>query len=491
MRLPIRSRLALVLLGSHIFVACVAVSWMYFQGREALYEHERNHALAMAATAASYIDGDAHATIVSRRDEDSTAYLQIRDILRRVRDATASAGSPIRFIYTLRDAKSADGGIEFCVDAEEQPDNRSHVGDVYKYRGMKIEPIRIDQLNADKVFTLDQWGEWLSANAPIRNKAGEVVAALAVDISAEHVRRELANMGLIGMVAAGIAAVVGITLAMLIARWYTRPLVEITKTIEAIERGHLDARSNVCKADEFGTVARAVNAMAAGLQERDTIKTAFARYVSQHVLETILESNELPKLTGERRHITVLFSDIRGFTSLAEELSAEAALVMLNQYFARMIDIVHRHHGMLDKMMGDGIMAIFGAPLEDAHQEEHAIRAAVEMLAALKELREGWQASEFNSLQIGIGIHSGVAVVGNVGSLARMEYTAIGDTVNLASRLESATKEFGEPICLSESTYTALRGVIKTRPLGKFKVRGRKDEVSVYTVDEAQLSTTA
>jgi adenylate cyclase len=105
------------------------------------------------------------------------------------------------------------------------------------------------------------------------------------------------------------------------------------------------------------------------------------------------------------------------------------------------------------------------------------------MLSALNDLRTSWKSQQFDSLKIGIGINSGVAVVGNVGSLARMEYTAIGDTVNLASRLESATKEYGEPICISESTYGALKGVVRTRPLGKLKVRGRKDEVSVYTID--------
>jgi adenylate cyclase len=223
--------------------------------------------------------------------------------------------------------------------------------------------------------------------------------------------------------------------------------------------------------------------MAAGMQERETIKTAFARYVSQHVLESILSSHELPKLQGERRHITVLFSDIRGFTTLAENMRAEDALAMLNEYFGLMIDIVHRHGGTLDKMMGDGIMAIFGAPLPDSHQEEHAIRAAIEMLQTLDRLRENWEQCRNQPLQIGIGINSGVAVIGNVGSLARMEYTAIGDTVNLAARLEAATKEFGAPICMSESTYSALRGVVKARSLGKFKVRGRADDVTVYTLD--------
>jgi adenylate cyclase len=262
----------------------------------------------------------------------------------------------------------------------------------------------------------------------------------------------------------------------------SKPLKELHTAVEAIGNGNFDTRLEISSRDEFGSVAKAINAMAAGLSERDRVKTAFARYVSHQVMDSILDS-KVDKLSGDRRRITVLFSDIRGFTTISEGLAPEKVVQLLNEYFEKMVEVVFRNKGTLDTFIGDGMMVIFGAPEDDEYQEENALKAALEMQSELRSVTEKWRPDGLN-LRIGIGINSGPAIVGNIGSSRRMEYTAIGDTVNLASRLESATKELGVGILISEYTHNALRGSFRFKNMGAVQVKGRVDPVLAYSVEE-------
>jgi adenylate cyclase len=160
-------------------------------------------------------------------------------------------------------------------------------------------------------------------------------------------------------------------------------------------------------------------------------------------------------------------------------------VLMLNEYFEAMVEVIFRNGGTLDKFLGDGMMVIFGAPEDDVHQEERALRTAIEMQQALSALADKWAADNVH-LRIGIGINSGPAIVGNIGSSRRMEYTAIGDTVNLAARLETATKDLGVGILISEYTYNALRGSMPFRQMGSVTVKGRTEPVQTYTPEFAQ-----
>jgi adenylate cyclase len=208
-------------------------------------------------------------------------------------------------------------------------------------------------------------------------------------------------------------------------------------------------------------------------------------------METVLKSGSNGmQISGDRRRISVLFCDIRGFSTISENLPPETTVKFLNDYFETMVDVVFRNQGTLDKFIGDGIMVIFGAPQDDPYQEEHALRAAIEMQQELEALRKKWGPQGIE-LRIGIGIHSGPAVVGNIGSSRRMEYTAIGDTVNVASRLEAATKELGVGILVSEYTYHAARGSFRFREIGAMHVRGRSEAVRTYAVEGATDSLRA
>jgi adenylate cyclase len=219
------------------------------------------------------------------------------------------------------------------------------------------------------------------------------------------------------------------------------------------------------------------------LTERDRrrIKSAFQHYVPAKVVEEITENIERLKLGGEKRELTVLFSDIRGFTSIAETLAPEDLVRLLNTYLTRMTEQVFRHDGLLDKYMGDAIMAVYGAPI---HRPDHAALAchtALDMLRELRVLQEQQRREKRPILDIGIGINTGPMIVGNMGSENRFDYTVIGDAVNLGSRIENLNKVYGTHILLSEFTYAQVRDTFKTiREVDVTQVRGREKAVRIY-----------
>jgi adenylate cyclase len=217
-------------------------------------------------------------------------------------------------------------------------------------------------------------------------------------------------------------------------------------------------------------------------REKRKVKGLFGRYVSKDVYEQLMSDPALAELGGKRREMTVLFSDIRGFTAHSENGQAEDVVAMLNEYFSRMVEIVFKHHGTLDKFVGDMVMALFGAPLDDDAHADHAVETAIEMVAGLKALNATWTAEGKPPLDIGIGINSGDMIAGNIGSRAIMSYTVIGDAVNLGSRLESLNKEYGTRIIISDATRVRLKGAYTIRPLGDVVVKGKTKPVAIFEV---------
>jgi adenylate cyclase len=476
-----RTRLLIFFSATAILASGLSIAVVYERSRQYLLEEFRAKVESIAATVGSLLDGDLHKTIQARSDETSTAYLKLQQQLRRARDANRRPDTYINYLFTIYPAVQDPSVIEIGVDPEESLENAAHAGDVY--HSSRGKSIKIEQVQVDQDFSTDQWGTWLSANAPIQDSSGKVVAAVTAEFSADRVHQKLKPVLYGGLLALGLAISLSVGGALLLSWQVSRPLEALRCAVEEIGKGRLEARVNLERRDEFGVVARAVNDMAAGLQERETVKTAFARYVSRQVMDGILHSGALPELRGDRRRITVLFCDIRGFSTFSENMRPEEVVQLLNEYFERMVEVVFRNQGTLDKFIGDGLMVIFGAPQEDPYQEEHAIKAALEMQQELRVLCQKWETEGRMPIRVGIGINSGTAIVGNIGSSQRMEYTAIGDTVNLAARLESATKELEAAIVISEFTYNAVKGAFKTKNMGQIQVKGRSEPVRVHAVE--------
>jgi adenylate cyclase len=216
-------------------------------------------------------------------------------------------------------------------------------------------------------------------------------------------------------------------------------------------------------------------------QEKRRVRGAFQQYVSPEVIRRVLDDPD--KVKPRKTPVTVLFSDIRGFTTISESLDAQELAVLLNGYLTEMTRIVFRHQGTLDKYIGDAVMAIWGAPFEEPEHPERACHAALNMLVRLGELQQEWRAQGRPVLEIGIGLNTGIASVGNMGSSLRYGYTAMGDTVNLSSRLEGLNKEYGTRILVSEATFREIQDPeIVFRELDLIRVKGKLQPVTIYEV---------
>jgi adenylate cyclase len=210
------------------------------------------------------------------------------------------------------------------------------------------------------------------------------------------------------------------------------------------------------------------------------IRQAFQYYVPELVVEEILKNPSMLTLGGDRKEITVLFSDIKGFTSLSEELSPEELVNILNEYLSAMTDVVFSHRGLLDKYIGDAIMAVYGAPLPQPDHPTQACMTAIDMMAELDRLMERWKTMGRPALSIRIGINTGYAAVGNMGSKKRFDYTVMGDAVNLASRLENLNKQYETTCLVTEYTYRRVKDVISFRELDLVRVRGKNIPEKIY-----------
>ncbi|MGA2628687.1 MAG: adenylate/guanylate cyclase domain-containing protein [Terriglobia bacterium] len=205
-------------------------------------------------------------------------------------------------------------------------------------------------------------------------------------------------------------------------------------------------------------------------REKRRYRKTLLKYLSPQLVQTIMQDFAWESLRGEKRHLTVLFSDIRGFTSISEKMAPEAVVKTLNEHLNMMVSVVFNNHGTLDKFVGDCVMAYWGAPLPQPNHAGRAARAALEMIEGLEKLNQKWQSEGRPTLKIGVGISTGEMLFGNIGSEQRMDFTVIGDSVNVGSRLEGATKDLHATIVISEATYQSIRDMATVRPLGEITV---------------------
>ncbi|MGE0614910.1 MAG: adenylate/guanylate cyclase domain-containing protein [Bacteriovoracia bacterium] len=284
---------------------------------------------------------------------------------------------------------------------------------------------------------------------------------------------------------AGIFVFLSLAFGLLFSQGITRPIRMLRDAADRVGNGdftvRLSTKKNVKSGDEIQQFATTFNAMVTGLQERDQIKNTFAKFHSKEVAEQLLSGNL--QLGGERKHAYVFFSDVRGFTSMSERMNPEALVQILNRYMTRMVNVILKNGGVVDKYVGDAIMALWGAPLAKPDDGERALRACLEMRMALAELNEEFMKEGLPPLKIGMALNYGPLIAGNIGSTERMEYTVIGDTVNTASRIESLTKAFGTDLLISQSVVAEL-------PPSRFllektfeaKVKGKTEALVIYKV---------
>ncbi|MBN1532205.1 MAG: adenylate/guanylate cyclase domain-containing protein [Spirochaetes bacterium] len=278
--------------------------------------------------------------------------------------------------------------------------------------------------------------------------------------------------------------VIVLTLAILIVYFFgktlTTPIVRLVGATKEIEQGNFRVNIVPASGDEIGQLTSSFIAMGRGLEEREKLKETFGKFVNKEIAERVLKGEI--KLGGERVDAAIFFSDIRSFTAISEKLQPEEVVEFLNQYMTRMVNCVNRTFGVVDKYIGDAIMAVWGAPISKGNDTENAINGALMMRKELMEFNKGRGGEKKPIIKIGCGINSGPVLAGQIGSEDRMEYTVIGDTVNLASRIESLNKPFGTDILISSDSYGQVRNIYRVEPMQKIKVKGKTEPQQIYAV---------
>ncbi|AMT73863.1 hypothetical protein ABG82_15495 [Mycobacteroides immunogenum] len=305
--------------------------------------------------------------------------------------------------------------------------------------------------------------------------AGTVVAGIV----GPHTVASLAiGVGVSIAVAVSIAGV----LVLLLTRSVTEPVRDLMSAADRIGRGDLDTWVPVTGSDDLGVLAQSFNTMISGLRERDRIRAAFGTYLDPAIADLILTSGNEALALGQEVEVTALFLDVRGFTGYSEHRPASEVVAMLNDLFGIVVPIIGKHGGHVDKFVGDGLLAVFGAPQPHRDHADRALAAALEIARTL-DTRPGGP-------QVGIGLNSGPVVAGNIGGAGRFDFTVIGDTVNVAARVESATRLTGDAILLSEQTLERLENAsmatITARPT--IPLRGKSETVALYAASMAAES---
>ena len=330
----------------------------------------------------------------------------------------------------------------------------------------------------DRSVTLPLAGEgFVTLVTSLETGAIPVVAVLQRSLPEALAPYRRLRAVLLGLFAGGV--VLSAIAGHRIARLVTRPVLQIAARARRVEAGEYGEPLQIRQQDELGRLATSFNRMVQGLAERDKVRGLLGKVVSPAIAHELL-TGEIA-LGGEEREVTVLFADIRDFTTLSERRSPQEILVLLNSYLTCVTAVVETNGGVVDKYIGDGMMALFGAPLSHPDDASRAVRTAVQMIAAVRAWNRERDPLHPEAIRIGIGIHTGRAVAGNMGSATRLNYTVIGDAVNLASRLEGLSKTYGAAIVVSMATRERAPE-FGYREIDRVRVRGREAEVTIFEV---------
>jgi adenylate cyclase len=304
-------------------------------------------------------------------------------------------------------------------------------------------------------------------------------------LDAENPEAILDNLILVQLFILAVGLVAGVITAVLVGRAIVGPLQVLQEAMGHVEKNELNTRIVVTTNDELGYLSERFNSMTDGLRQGERLRKLFGLYVSSEVAQAAVETGA--GLGGTLVNCSVIFSDIRDFTTLSEQMPPRRLVELINRYMTTMVSVIVNHGGLVTRFGGDSILAVFGTPLNPmSDHADRAVRTAIGMRQALAAFNQEETVARLPTLESGIGIASGPVIAGNVGGKERIEYTVMGDAVNLAARLEDKTKDTGFPILVSDETYQALNEVpdVGARSLTNVQIKGKRDRVTVYALSD-------
>jgi adenylate cyclase len=478
-----------MLYGAFVLLALAAMAAAFYTGANTLAtEGIRSRLAGTTVAIAHMLDRDKLGQLRSTADTQTVAYKNLHESVR----AIDSAEKDLLSIYVLTPTEKP-GVFTFAFDFV-APGKRSKdpatIGQTYDARENETLQRGLKEAVVETEIAHDAWGDSLSGYAPVVDASGARIALVGVDVDAGAIRRTRQTILGLSIALSIVVALVLCLAGMLVGRSVRRPLNRFIEAANAVSSGDLETRVSLTRADEFGILSGHFDAMTMGLQEREAIRATFGRYVSKDVATRVLGGGDGARMGGEVRRVTVLFSDLRGYSTISETLSPTETVEFLNEYLEVMNAEIDQAGGCIIEFLGDAILAVFGAPNELENHPEKAVRCAMAMREKLaifnarmdREGRAPWKAKGMAGLGQRIGIHTGQVVAGNLGSKVRVKYAVIGDAVNVASRCEGLNKTLGTEILCTASTYDELPDALKNTltDKGAHDVKGRANKVTVF-----------
>ena len=374
----------------------------------------------------------------------------------------------------------ADSDYEVIGEEEGNP-----IGNLFKSKANAFKYAMLGYPFSERKFDSDKWGTWLTGAAPILNEENEVIAILGIDYDAGGEVNKIKELEQILVVILIIAFLFAFPLPMIISRSLTRPISDLTKAADKIKNRDFNIKINIKNKDEVGTLAGAFNAMAVAIKDyssqMEKLNKSYFKFVPKNFLKYLGINNIVNLKLGDQsqREMTVLFSDIRHFTTISEKMSPKENFTFLNEYLSKVGPVIRKYNGFIDKYIGDAIMALFPLSVDDA------IQASIHMRSALGEYNlNNKEKNNIQQIEIGIGINTGKLMLGTIGEEERMETTVISDTVNLASRLEGETKRLEAPIIISDFSFNKIvdKSQFSMRYIGKTIVKGKSKLTHLFQV---------
>ncbi len=399
--------------------------------------------------------------------------------------ATVAAADPdISDIYVFRRGPTPDRFVIVADHVVRATAKAGKLGEEY-VPGAHMRMLEgLERPTVEKEPYTDAWGTVVSGYAPVKDRNGYAVGIVGIDVqlaSVDAMKARVRNLALVVFLGAVLALIV---LARVVAVSVREPLYRIVEATSAITSGRPRIRASSDRKDEFGVVGRHFDTMASGLEERDFIKDTFGTYVSPEVVKRVIAERS-GAVAGEQRDVVVLFADLRSFTTISEAMTPQDVVLLLNDYLERMSQAVVTNGGRIDKFIGDALMADWGSLEKVTDGETHALQAALEMQLALAELNRDRVARGEPVLRMGIGLHAGRVVAGSIGSQRKLEFTVIGDAVNVASRLEGLCKLYGVTIISSASAVAAAKTKPAHRRIDRAIVAGKSEPIELVEVLDA------
>jgi adenylate cyclase len=416
------------------------------------------------------IDGNLHSQIRTVADEKSTAFTTLLAKLQEMRHEAKIAN-----VYTMR--KNENGDFIIVVDGSVNP---VPIGTIDGYPTDTLKnalnaTIETKTTYIEENLSTDAWGEWLSAYVPIFTSSGKNDGIIGIAVSAKNIRKHQLKYFITAFIVLSSTVIVMLPFGFFMARRIRQPLAQLTEEMEKI--GNFDLNSEikiVSRIVEINSMGHQLDSMKYGLR-------SFKKYVPADLVRELIEMGKDANLEGKKKNLTIFFSDIANFTAISERLEPEKLVSFLGEYLTVMNASLLNNQATVDKYIGDSVMAFWGAPQHIENPAVKSCRAALECQRQIRLLSQKWKSENLNfDFYTRIGIHTGDVIVGNIGSETRMNYTVIGDNVNIASRIESINKFYGTTILISEVTQQEVKNDFITRLIDYVVLVGKATPIQLY-----------